>query len=357
MNGAAGFAYALLRMAALHDDERLFGLADLWSAAAVWQAGTDEAFFNAELELTPGVIGRRSFYHHEAGAHAVQALVAAARADDAALRSAVDAFVRAADGPCPALDVSFGRAGLLIGCAQLVEAMPAGIDTAVLRSLGDRLCEDIDHELAGEPPIAESSRLTQVGAAHGWAGHLYALLRWTAATGRTPVPALAERLGQLAGLGQMRGRAMRWPIDIKTPVIAGPLSASWCNGSAGFVPLWALADTVYGGHTQLAAASAWGAYEDTHAAGGDICCGLAGRAYALIAMYHHSGETVWLSRARRLAETAAERVLNESFRRDSLYKGEVGVALLVDELSTAEPAGLPLFAPEGWPHRNKEDRT
>lgn len=57
----------------------------------------------------------------------------------------------------------------------------------------------------------------------------------------------------------------------------------------------------------------------------------------------------WLTRARLLAGRAAERILDGAHRRDSLYKGEVGVALLAGELTAPVPAGFPLFAPEGWP--------
>jgi hypothetical protein len=36
-------------------------------------------------------------------------------------------------------------------------------------------------------------------------------------------------------------------------------------------------------------------------------------------------------------------------RRESLYTGDVGVALLLEELSAPTSAGLPLYEPEGWP--------
>lgn len=70
-------------------------------------------------------------------------------------------------------------------------------------------------------------------------------------------------------------------------------------------------------------------------------------------MYHRSGDRCWLERARLLAERAVERVTVASFRHDSLYKGEVGVALLVDELAAATPAGLPPNASEGWPPQRR----
>jgi eukaryotic-like serine/threonine-protein kinase len=56
-------------------------------------------------------------------------------------------------------------------------------------------------------------------------------------------------------------------------------------------------------------------------------------------------------RARALADRAVRSVTIESLRRDSLYKGEVGVALLAADLEAPEHACMPLFASEGWPPR------
>jgi len=67
-----------------------------------------------------------------------------------------------------------------------------------------------------------------------------------------------------------------------------------------------------------------GHYEGQAPAPGDLCCGFAGRAYALLSFYHHTGEPSWLSaRARwltvlcgaspssRSAATASTRVRSE----------------------------------------------
>jgi hypothetical protein len=61
MNGPAGIAYALLRMAAIRNDDALLALADLWSSRALPALGSDEAFGNEELEITPETFGERSF--------------------------------------------------------------------------------------------------------------------------------------------------------------------------------------------------------------------------------------------------------------------------------------------------------
>lgn len=352
MNGGAGFAYALLRMAAIRGDEQLLGHADLWVTQAARQArDLDTAFTSVHLDLVSETIGERSFYHHAAGVHCVSALVAAARGDAGTAQSALAEFVRVAVQPCPHLDTAFGRSGLLIACAQLREAIPDQDGDLGLRALGDRLHRSVVDELDSAPAIADGRELTRLGAAHGWAGYLYALLRWSAAARVEPAATLWVRLDQLAELGRPRGRAMFWPTDSRAALLPGALSASWCNGSAGYVPLWTSAHTAFGDerYARLAAAAAWGAHAGDDSAPGDICCGLAGRAYALAAMHRHTGDTGWLARARALGQRAVERIRTEPMRRDSLYKGEIGVALLVAELDAVQPAGLPLYEPEGWP--------
>ncbi len=51
--GSAGLAYALLRIASASGDAERLALADLWSARAVREIGSDGAFYNEELEITP----------------------------------------------------------------------------------------------------------------------------------------------------------------------------------------------------------------------------------------------------------------------------------------------------------------
>jgi eukaryotic-like serine/threonine-protein kinase len=46
---------------------------------------------------------------------------------------------------------------------------------------------------------------------------------------------------------------------------------------------------------------------------------------------------------------------NAAMRRDSLYKGDVGVALLAAELEAPHDACMPLFATEGWPRSRPAD--
>ena len=62
-----------------------------------------------------------------------------------------------------------------------------------------------------------------------------------------------------------------------------------------------------------------------------------------------SGDDTWLARARQLGDRAATAVRAESLRRDSLYKGEIGVAVFAADLSRPSESAMPFYDREGWP--------
>lgn len=351
--GAAGLAYALLRIAQQHDDENLLAAADVWASAAVRDlvAAPDTALSGPDLELTPDIVGQTSLYHAAPGVHAVAALVAHARADAGQRRRAVEAFVASARQPEPRLELAFGAAGTLLGCAILLDALRQASpeEAAQLRAVGEALSARILNELDALPPIGEAVASLSLGIAHGWSGILYALLVW-ARTAGDPPPDVAARLDQLAAVATPCGRGLAWPIAFTAHRGADGLRASWCNGAAGLVYLWTLAHDQLGDHAyaELAAAAAWTAYEGP-ASGGDLCCGLAGRAYALLHLRRQGGGDLWRERAHDLAERAAEDIRTQALRRDSLYKGEIGVALLAVDLERPEEARMPFFETEDWP--------
>ena len=129
--------------------------------------------------------------------------------------------------------------------------------------------------------------------------------------------------------------------------------SGWCNGSAGFVFLWLLAYEQFGvsGYARLATGAAWSTWDGDAEYSPDLCCGLAGRAYALLAMHRHTGDREWLTRATVLAERAVAVSTGAAAEVTSLYKGSLGTALLSADLEHPERARLPLFEHEGWPAR------
>ena len=109
-------------------------------------------------------------------------------------------------------------------------------------------------------------------------------------------------------------------------------------------------------YLRLAERAAWHAWESTDSIS-NLCCGLAGQAYGLINFYKHTGESIWSDRARELALRAAAwdtgRYVAMKLAPDSLYKGEMGVALLAAEVSVPQMASMPFFEPEGWGPRGQ----
>jgi hypothetical protein len=354
--GAAGIACALHRIAAARDDAALLALADLWiTKAAALSAPSerpeiDEAFYRPESRLVPEILGRVSPYHTASGVHVVRAMIARAQGDTGSWREAVAAFVAASLAPCPSLDLTLGRSGSLLAAALLLDA--AEEPPAALRALGEGLLAGLWEEIAALPPIPDCGGRPNLALAHGWAGFLYASLRWCRASG-TPLPdALPARLDELAAEARPAGRGVRWRWHAESGADVGTM-AGWCNGSAGFVYLWTLAHRTLGDPRfgALAEGAAWNAWEDP-ARDPSLCCGLAGRAYALLTLHRHGGGAEWLERARDLAERAAQMAARNAARHPepshSLYKGEVGLAVLAADLADPAGAAFPFFAEEGW---------
>ena len=367
--GSAGIAYGLYRMACSSEKADLLALADVWSARSIREIVHDEVLYSEDLKITPETVGRRSLFHSAVGVHAVQALIAQARGDARSLSMAVNSFVTAAEYPCDGpelglgLDITLGRAGILLACSSLLGVLPAKAKAGEdlhepLRALGRRMLSDIWGKLDRFPPISDSKELSLLGIAHGWAGLLYATMCWCALPGN-PIPSgLSERLEQLAECAEPAGRGMQWKWDFARSASepGGGSAPGWCNGSAGYVYLWTQAHMGFAepGFLQLAEGAAWNAWETRHGTG-DLCCGLAGQAYALLNLYRHTGEAVWLRRACDLSRNAAEAAAYASSREsreqpaprpESLYKGELGIIVLDSDLNQPEFARMPMFESE-----------
>jgi serine/threonine protein kinase len=401
--GAAGIALALYRIALARDDAELLSQADLWAARAAAATrrsvraaapdapgagdggdGGDPAFYNPGLDITPATVGAASLFHTAPGVRCTEALIAVALDDRSGALRATAEFVAAASQPCPNPDLTLGRSGLLLGCALLAGAVGTGgtdtttaavpaADLAALLVLGDELLAGLWREIDRLPPIAECVGRLNLGMAHGWAGYLYATLRWCLAA-RRPLPAgCAARLGELADTAESWGRGARWrwhgqpaAEDHRPRSGDARWMAGWCNGSAGMVHLWTLASRAPATLSadprwpHLATAAAWHAWET-----GDeiesLCCGLAGRAYALVALCQLGAGPEWLARARHLADRAAAAATSaasasvggaaaaeEASSLYSLYRGALGIAVLAADLERPEAAAMPLVGDEGW---------
>ena len=346
--GAAGIACGLHRIALAREDAELLALADLWAFRAARGRGDEGDVYSASTEITAETVGRSSIHHSATGVHCVRALIAQAHGFPAERRQSLQAFLEAVREPCPEPDLTLGRSGFLLAGSLLLDVTPEDAPEArTLIERGEEILRDLWRELDEMPPLSADE--SSLGMAHGWAGFLYAALRWCRSAGTSRPERLAERLAELAACARPWGRGLRWRWGRGREERWGISSmAGWCNGSAGFVYLWELAHQVLGDelYRRLAEGAAWNAWEAPDA-NGSLCCGLAGRAYALLHLHKHGGGEEWLLRARELAGRAAL-AIERSEAPDSLYKGAVGVAVLAADLARPADAVFPFFEEEGW---------
>ena len=348
--GRAGIAHALHLMSCAKDDPRLLAQADAWSLSAERRATEEGAFINEEIGVTGKLIGEISTLFGPPGSQATKALIAAAMGDRATQASACAGFVRLGSRPSDNLDATLGLSGILLTSAMLVSADGGRTDTtAVINELGDRVFGALWESIDAYPPIGDGGPVKFLGIAHGWAGFLYATLQWCEATGTDLPTNMSTRLRELAACAEPSGLGLRWPSERYPGQERSTRNymSGWCHGTAGYSILWNLAfrilkDQEFSSLAHRAAIYTW---EDSDGYA-SLCCGLAGRGYALLDHYQSSGDSTWIDRAAILVDRAVDgRSRIPTNMRHSLYKGELGIATLICDLKRPEYARFPFFQP------------
>lgn len=340
-HGAAGVAAALLQRARREDDPRLLEAADAWLCRAEADLGQERAFHSVGLELDAQRVGPASVYYGAPGVHLVRALIAQAMGDERNELAALRELHRAARLPSSVLDLTMGLAGLLHGATLVAVGHPdgsgpAGPAAGLLGELG---------EVAGARLQAgiRTDGMEYLGMAHGMAGALFAALSWNEAVGGA-VPGWCEvELDALAARAQPHGRGVRWPMRTAASGHQTYME-SWCHGGPGMVYLWLAAarSTGRAAYLDLAEQAGWAAWEEQRD-GGTLCCGAAGKGFALLRLAGATGDRAWTDRAVALAERAWNQTCDPVDHHASLFQGRVGAALLLTELGYEGSARFPLF--------------
>jgi len=346
--GATGIAFTLYRIARARDDGDLFSLAEFWHRRAENDMDLQGSFHD-ENEFRKEDLGTISPYHTVSGFFFTQVLMARSASAMVQVDRTIKAFVESlSDSQDEELDLTLGKSGALLASALLYGTRPA----PRLRKLGDRLLDDIWSTLSKEPSIRSSSKIGYLGIAHGWAGFVYASLAWSRATAVAVDPRALNRFDELLELlddGLESGNGM--PIVVPGHPMGRGMArtmAGWCHGQAGHSFLLLLAANVLGDRSLVDSAARLGerAYESDERMA-NLCCGLAGRSYNMLALAKATDEKIWERRAKELLTKAVEGTACDAWP-NSLYKGRVGLALLAVEIERPDLAAMPLFEDEGW---------
>jgi len=186
--------------------------------------------------------------------------------------------------------------------------------------------EDDGCELWTQDLYGKRRRL--LGAAHGFAGNVFTLLRGAALLPESERKHLLARATRsLLATAQIDGDRANWPSDTGRERFL----VQWCHGAPGIVTSFARApaDPELDMLLTMAAELTWQA--GPLRKGPNLCHGTAGNGAALLALFARTGDPVWLERARAFAMHAVRQV--ESARetygqgRYGLWTGDVGVAV------------------------------
>jgi len=343
--GNTGIAYMLYRMGCIREDSRLLAAADVWvNVALPDKEQKDSAFYAPEFEITPATVGETSIYHSESGIHLVQALINRMLGDAMGYQRSVAAFITASSRPCKGLDLTTGKTSSILGCAILKEnslyenkLLDEELDKFALARLTE-VWDDLDNAQPGDG----NTILRYHGIAHGWAGILYATLKWCNASGKPLPPKFFDRVDQLIKLGIPENDMMRWNLSPVEPV-SWP---GWCHGSAGHSFLWTLLYKKTKDEKFLEIAEKTARHfltTNTNMTNGSLCCGMSGEAYALLGLFNATQNSFYLDEVKHRAKKVLKNIYNTEMKNHSLYKGDVGAAVLFSELTVPEHARMPLF--------------
>ena len=175
-------------------------------------------------------------------------------------------------------------------------------------------------------------RQRHIGAAHGYAGNVLALLGapdWLDDAAAVESRAVATARAYAI----VEDGVASWPALPTGSRTGAPPRVQWCHGAAGIVT--SLTGVARGDdrHGELLAAGGEMVWRAGPPAGNPgLCHGTGGNGFAFLALLERTGDERWLRRARAFAIHAldqAERLRAETGRgRYTLFTGDVGAALL-----------------------------
>lgn len=190
-----------------------------------------------------------------------------------------------------------------------------------------------------------------LGAGHGFAGNVHALLQAAALLPEADRAALqALTIDTLTRTARRDGDLANWPAGLYTPRPGGPQALlQWCHGAPGVLcAMHALPvdlDADFEALLEAAGEAIWRA--GPLAKGHGLCHGTGGNALALLALHARHGEPRWLERARAFAMHAIQQMqaLHQVHGRHwhGLWTGDMGLAIALAQCLDGRYQGLPML--------------
>ena len=171
-----------------------------------------------------------------------------------------------------------------------------------------------------------------LGAAHGFAGNAYALLRGAPLIPGDRRAAIYDRCVQaITRTAVVEGETANWPPSSRHE--GAKMLVQWCHGAPGIVTALSELPAGYSEPFDALLVKAgnliWAA--GPLAKGFGICHGTAGNGYAFLKLHARTGEAAWLERARAFAmhsiEQAEEMRRQYGCRRHTVWTGDPGLAV------------------------------
>lgn len=257
--------------------------------------------------------------------------------------SATKNFLSAATMPCSQIDVTLGRSGVLIGCTILYKELVSikNYSTVEIVLLAENIKNEIWQQLDQYPSMQQANPVDYFGIAHGWAGLLYATLFWCKTASCNLPTQFMTRVEELFNCAVQKESGISWPITVADKKVW----PGWCNGNSGHIFLWTLLYQYFKEEKYIQAAQklADELLTCTQKTMVDLCCGTGGMAYAMINLYKATNEKKYFTAVQSMQQDILKNWFIQPLKNNSLYKSEVGIGVLLGEITNIAFARMPLF--------------
>lgn len=253
----------------------------------------------------------------------------------------------------PSNEAFVGAPGTLLAAAHLWRATGQPRWRELLMHNADTVWQTWQRDEAAQchlwTQLLYGKTVQYLGAGHGWAGNVFALLQAAELLEDDRRRELQRRCEHaLATLARRDGAAVNWPPGTYVPRPNGPrMLMQWCHGAPGLVTSLAggFAPGVSPVIDELLLAGGQAIWQaGPLAKGAGLCHGSSGNALALLALHGRDAHGPWLARARAfamhaLAQRERERAAHPG-PRATLWTGDAGLAVALWQCLQGR-AGMP----------------